>query len=161
MHPVPSTRILLSKIWNIWCKNITVCTSGYHWECNMLRSSDYGFQKMINIANRTRGLKAFVYCQADQKLSSSCHLTIVTMSQTSHKPVAKLSSIWQQIVIIGNPSRMYRLCWRNNLDYYYYHYYHNIIIVITIIKVLCWRAGHRLHLRSGLHNSQVGKTSRW
>ena len=115
----------------------------------MLRSSDYGFQKMINIANRTRGLKAFVYCQADQKLSSSCHLTIVTMSQTSHQPVPKLSSIWQQIVIIGNPFRRYFadgiiwiiviiisisiiiivffiikvLCWRNNLDYYHYHYY--------------------------------------
>ena len=73
----------------------------------MLRSSDYGFQKMINIANRTRGLKAFVYCQADQKLSSSCHLTIVTMSQTSHQPVAKLSSIWQKIVVIGNPSGRY------------------------------------------------------
>ena len=138
MHPVPSTRILLSKIWNIWCKNITVCTSGYHWECNMLRSSDYGFQKMINIANRTRGLKAFVYCQADQKLSSSCHLTIVTMSQTSHQHVAKLSSIWQQIVIIGNPSRRYfadGIIWIIVIIIIIII----IIIVITIIKVLCWR----------------------
>ena len=148
MHPVPSTRILLSKIWNIWCKNITVCTSGYHWECNMLWSSYYGFHKLINIANRTRGLKAFVYCQADQKLSSSCHLTVVTMSQASHQSVPKLSSIWQQIFIIGNPSRRY---FADGIILII------VIIIIIIVKVLCWRAGHRIHLRSGVHHPQVGK----